>query len=172
MSSLPVYFERRIVGSIDVDAEGPRFTYHPDWLTTRGAFPVSTLMPLSPEPVEPGVFMSWAANFLPEGEQLRTVSQCLGIAPGDVIGLLSQLGRDTAGALSNGRPGSTSPGHWRPIEHADDLERIINELPSKPSAAARNATTWTRTTARSRRASHAWPAGTRHMLTTSARSTF
>ena len=69
---------------------------------------------------------------MPESEQLRAVGQFLGMAPGDVVGLLSTIGRDTAGALSIGQPGSTLPGHWRPVERQEDLQRIIKELPGKP----------------------------------------
>ena len=57
----------------------------------------------------------WASNLLPEGAQLRAVGLTLGAAPEDVIGILSEVGRDTAGALSIGQPGSTNPGDWRPI---------------------------------------------------------
>jgi serine/threonine-protein kinase HipA len=46
--------------------------------------------------------------------------------------LLSAIGRDTAGALSIGKFGGTSLLHWRAIEREEDLERIIEELPSKP----------------------------------------
>ena len=42
------------------------------------------------------------------------------------------LGRDTAGALSIGKAGSSDPGGWIPVPDAVALERIINELPSKP----------------------------------------
>ena len=41
MNSLPVYFEQRLVGTIDVDRHGPAFTYDPKWIALRGAFPVS-----------------------------------------------------------------------------------------------------------------------------------
>jgi hypothetical protein len=37
MTSLPVYFEQRLVGTIDVDKSGPCFTYDPGWLGLRGA---------------------------------------------------------------------------------------------------------------------------------------
>ncbi len=129
MARLPVYFEQRLVGTIDVDRDGPSFIYDSDWIDTRGAFPISTSMPLRSERVAPATFLPWAANLLPESEQLRTLGQLLGMAPGDVIGLLSAIGGDTAGALSIGRPGRTSSVQWRPV---DDLERIIEELPNKP----------------------------------------
>jgi serine/threonine-protein kinase HipA len=132
MSGLPVYFEQRLVGTIDVDRDGPSFTYNLDWIATKGAFPISTSMPLRSERVAPATFLPWAANLLPENEQLRTLGQILGMAQGDVIGLLSTIGGDTAGALSIGQPGRTSSVQWRPVGKPEDLERIIEELPNKP----------------------------------------
>jgi len=89
-------------------------------------------MPLKPERIGAETFLPWAANLLPENEQLRAVGQFLGMSPGDVIGLLSAIGRDIAGALSIGKPGGTSSVYWRPVERSEDLERIIEELPNKP----------------------------------------
>jgi serine/threonine-protein kinase HipA len=132
MASLPVYFEQRRLGTIDVDKHGPGFTYDPGWTGLRGAFPISTTMPLQAERISPDVFLPWAANLLPENEQLRTLGQLLGMARSDVIGLLSAIGGDTAGALSIGQPGRTSSVQWRPVGTPDDLERVIEELPNKP----------------------------------------
>jgi serine/threonine-protein kinase HipA len=132
MGDLPVYFEQRSVGIIKVDTKGPCFTYDRTWLNTRGAFPISTTMPLGPEPFGPTIFLPWAANLLPESEQLRAIGQFLGMASTDVIGLLAEIGRDTAGALSIGKPGGTSSVYWRTVETEGELERIIEELPSKP----------------------------------------
>jgi serine/threonine-protein kinase HipA len=129
---LVVYYETRPVGVIEVHDEGPHFVYASGWLGTRGAFPVSVTMPLSQQHVPPDVFLPWAANLLPEGAQLRAVGLTLGAAPEDVIGILGSIGRDTAGALSIGQPGSADPGEWRPIGSPENLERIINELPRKP----------------------------------------
>src|SRR3984893_15906798 len=92
MAGLPVYFEQRLVGTIDVDKSGPGFTYAPDWITLRGAFPISTTMLFRSERIAPDIFLPWAANLLPESEQLRTLGQLLGMARSDVIGLLSAIG--------------------------------------------------------------------------------
>ena len=132
MSELNVYYERRVVGTISVHADGPSFTYAPEWLSLRGAFPVSLLMPLSPRRVPPRLFLPWAANLLPESSQLRAIGLQLGAAPEDVIGILSELGRDTAGALSIGKPGTTSTHDWKLIGSDKDLEKILADLPSKP----------------------------------------
>jgi serine/threonine-protein kinase HipA len=132
MAGLPVYFEQRLVGTIDVDKTGPGFTYDGGWIRLRGAFPISTTMPLRPDRVGPDVFLPWAANLLPENEQLRTLGQLLGMARSDVIGLLSAIGGDTAGALSIGQPGRTSSVQWRPLTTPAELEAVLEDLPNKP----------------------------------------
>lgn len=132
MAGLPVYFEQRLVGTIDCDRSGPSFTYDRGWISLRGAFAISTTMPLKPERIGADIFLPWAANLLPENEQLRTLGQLLGMSRGDVIGLLSAIGRDTAGALSIGQPGRTGSVQWRPMSKPEDLEAVIEELPNKP----------------------------------------
>ena len=132
MASLPVYFEQRLVGTIHVDRGGPSFTYASGWIGLKGAFPISLTMPLKSERFAPGIFLPWAANLLPESEQLRTIGQLLGMARSDVIGLLSAIGGDTAGALSFGHPGRASPVQWRAVGKAEELERMIEDLPNKP----------------------------------------
>jgi len=132
MSHLPVYFEQRLVGTINVGKGGPDFIYDPDWIGLRGAFPISTTMPLKSERIASDIFLPWASNLLPESEQLRTLGQLLGMARSDVIGLLSAIGGDTAGALSIGQPGRTASVHWQPVGKPEDLERVMEELPNKP----------------------------------------
>ena len=96
MASLPVYFEQRRVGTIDVDRDGPSFIYNSEWIATKRAFPISTSMPLSSERVAAATFLPWAANLLPENEQLRTLGQILGMARGDVISLEEHRARNAA----------------------------------------------------------------------------
>jgi serine/threonine-protein kinase HipA len=132
MASLPIYFESRLVGRIQVDKTGPNFTYDQGWIGLRGAFPISLTMPLQAERIPSNVFLPWAANLLPENQQLRTLGEILGMARSDVIGLLSTIGGETAGALSFGQPGRTGSFFWRPVGTPDDLERLIEELPNKP----------------------------------------
>jgi serine/threonine-protein kinase HipA len=132
MASLPVYFEQRHIGTIHVDASGPSFTYAPGWIGLRGAFPISLTMPLKSERFTADIFLPWAANLLPESEQLRTLGQLLGMARSDVIGLLSAIGGDTAGAFSFGQPGKASFVQWRLVGTQEELERMIENLPNKP----------------------------------------
>ena len=132
MASLPVYFEQRLVGTISVDRSGPGFTYASGWIGLRGAFPISVTMPLKSERFASDTFLPWAANLLPESEQLRTLGQLLGMARSDVIGLLSAIGGDTAGALSFSQAGRASSVQWRPVGKPEELERLIEDLPNKP----------------------------------------
>ena len=132
MASLPVYFEQRLIGTIHVDRSGPSFIYASGWIGLRGAFPISITMPLRPERFAPDSFLPWAANLLPESEQLRTLGQLLGMARSDVIGLLSAIGGDTAGALSFGQAGRASSVQWRSVNKPEELERLIEDLPNKP----------------------------------------
>ena len=44
-ASVRVFFEQRPVGIIDINKDGPGFSYDPAWLGLRGAFPISTAMP-------------------------------------------------------------------------------------------------------------------------------
>lgn len=129
---LPVYFEDRPVGHIHVEATGPGFVYERSWIEARGAFPISVTMPMSEREAPSERFLIWAANLLPEAEQLAMAGRQLGIAQNDVLGLLEAMGRDTAGALSFGAPGSTETKDWSEIRNEDALERIIEELPRKP----------------------------------------
>jgi serine/threonine-protein kinase HipA len=132
MASLPLYFEQRLVGTIRVDRAGPSFSYASGWIALKGAFPISLTMPLKSERFASDTFLPWAANLLPESEQLRTLGQLLGMARSDVIGLLSAIGGDTAGALSFGQPGRASPVQWRTVGKAEELESLIEDLPNKP----------------------------------------
>ena len=88
-SIFPYTLSSRLVGRIDVDRNGPGFTYNPDWVALRGAFPISITMPLKADRIASDIFLPWAANLLPESEQLRTLGQLLGLSRSDVIGLLS-----------------------------------------------------------------------------------
>ena len=101
MASLPLYFEQRPIGTIHVDTGGPSFTYGRGWIGLRGAFPISLTMPLKSQHFTADIFLPWAANLLPESEQLRTLGQLLGMARSDVIGLLSAIGGDTAGGAGS-----------------------------------------------------------------------
>lgn len=129
---LPVFFEERRVGVVHAEAAGPRFVYEESWVVDAAAFPLSVTMPLDGLEIPPERFLFWAANLLPEAEQLALVGRNLGVATTDVLGVLERIGRDTAGALSFGGPGSIGNEDWAPIDGEAELERILDELTRKP----------------------------------------
>lgn len=105
-------------------------TYDPDWLSRPSAFPISMTMPLRTEPYGVEAVVPWLASLLPEAH-LQRIGQVLRVSPQDILGILSHIGRDTAGALSFGyrREGQES---YRVIETEDELEGVIADLPIKP----------------------------------------
>lgn len=130
--TLPVFYGDRLVGQINGGEVGAGFVYEESWRAARDAFPISITMPIDQPSFGPERFLPWAANLLPEAEQLQMVGRQLGIGAADIVGLLAEIGRDTAGALSFGAPGARVIGDWRPIETEVDLEQVLDELPRKP----------------------------------------
>lgn len=125
-----IFYETLRVGTLAEAAGEIALTYDPNWLSRRAAFPLSMTMPLRPEAYGAETVLPWLANLLPESH-LQQIGQVLRVSPQDVLGVLSQIGRDTAGALSFGfkREGNDS---FRVIETEEDLEGVINDLPMKP----------------------------------------
>lgn len=131
LNTIPVYYETACVGTITVDEDGPSFVYDPGWANVRGAFPVSLRIPLGND-APPEILLPWLMNLLPEGAPLLAIGRTLGTSPEDVVGLVEKLGRDTAGALSIGRPRRGKAPSYRPVADEQALERIIMELPARP----------------------------------------
>lgn len=128
---IDVFFETIKVGRVVVVEGGPpHFVYDSDWIDRRGAFPISLSMPLTSALIGAEKIMPWLANLLPESH-LSEIGQQLGISPQDIVGLLQNMGRDTAGALAIGQPRDGAD-QFRRLRSEADLERIIDELPNKP----------------------------------------
>lgn len=124
-----IFYEALPVAHLTFNGEW-RMDYDPSWEARRSAFPVSLTMPLRSGTIGADRVMPWLANLLPE-THLAEIGQQLKVSPQDVVGLLGHIGRDTAGALSIGEP--RKPGtNLQSIPDEEALERILNELPSKP----------------------------------------
>jgi serine/threonine-protein kinase HipA len=133
MDEIPLFHETSRVGRIERRGSNDIvFSYDNAWLLHPQAFPISMTMPLSHNAVSGEILIPWLANLLPEGEQIQTIGRKLGASTGDVLALLLQLGVDTAGALSIGRPANRQLPHSAPIGNEVDLERVINEIPKRP----------------------------------------
>lgn len=140
MSAGDVYFASLRVGGVSVDVDGGLgFSYDPDWQATPGAFPISLSMPLGDDIYPSHVISPWLANLLPEEEQLDVLTRSLGRSRADVLGLLSEIGGDTAGALSFGQP--SDPVAWRYVpltefygtgDPDEALEKHFEDLEQRP----------------------------------------
>ena len=87
-------------GVLEELEEGARFTYAPEWLAAPGAVPVSSTLPLRPEPFEVrrGVH-PFFENMLPEGWLLNLSLRSLHMSADDVFGMVLAFCRDCIGAV-------------------------------------------------------------------------
>lgn len=137
---IAVYYDRFEVGALTVDGQGALgFAYDPRWQGARGAFGVSLAMPLTQAEHGPDRVHPWLANLLPEEGQLATLARRLGVARGDTVAILREIGGDTAGALSFGAPSLREAWDWLPLTRhygTDDpdlaLVRHFEDLRQRP----------------------------------------
>ena len=130
-----IFYENLPVAQLSFE-DGWRLDYDPGWEARRLAFPVSLTMPLRSGSVGADRLLPWLANLLPE-THLAEIGQRLKVSPQDIVGLLSHIGRDTAGALSIGAPRKAGL-NLQPVPDTEALERILNELPAKPFLAGQH----------------------------------
>jgi len=132
MTTTPIFSGQTHVATIATADDGLHIHYEADWQNSSSAFPISLSMPLSGADWGPQITTPWLMNLLPEGEPLRAMTQALGVARDDIMGLIAETGRDLAGALTIGKPRPTEKDETIAISGPDPLERIIEELPAKP----------------------------------------
>ncbi|KXV73872.1 hypothetical protein AD953_14225 [Acetobacter malorum] len=138
MTDIALVYKDNIVGWVCRSGESFTFSYRPEWLTCKNAFPISLSMPLSTDAYPHMIIMPWLMNLLPEGDPLAAASRALGVASDDVMGLLEEIGQETAGALSIEplarlfEKTDLKKSCYRKIKSDNELERIINDLPRKP----------------------------------------
>jgi serine/threonine-protein kinase HipA len=125
-----VFYENIRIARIAKTDAGPALVYEDAWRSRKAAFPISLSMPLAESGHGGRTIMPWLANLLPESH-LHEIGLIMGVHSQDVLGILSRMGRDTAGALSIGQPRG-SGGRLVPIETEADLERVIDDLPERP----------------------------------------
>ena len=139
-ASVPIWFDGLAVGQVEVAADGSlSLRYAERWLSTAGAFPLSVTMPLRTEPYPSDIISPWLANLLPEEEQLQVLTRSLGLDQADVLAVLSEIGGDTAGALSFGAATDRALWAYAPLttfyETVDPhqaLERHFEDLGRRP----------------------------------------
>lgn len=124
-----IFYESFPVANL-IDRDGISLVYEETWERRASAFPISLTMPLRSGTYGPERVMPWLANLLPE-THLSEIGRQLKVSPQDIVGLLSRLGRDTAGAFSINEP-RRDGNNFRVVPDETALERILNELPERP----------------------------------------
>lgn len=108
------------------------FTYEADWLTDPRGFSLSTRLRRRIEPHRGPELLYWLQNLLPEGDAATTIGRASGTAVGDVLGMFSEIGRDTAGALRFAARKS-NPTLARPQQLTERrIAGLIEGLPQRP----------------------------------------
>jgi serine/threonine-protein kinase HipA len=127
--SLGVYWDRDEIGRLRrVDERSREYFFQ----YTHPVRAISLSLPISAEPFSPAQSRPFFDALLPEGAVRERIASQLKLAVSDSYGLLSELGRDCAGALQileAARMSQASSVHW-----LDDreLDALIEELPRHP----------------------------------------
>jgi serine/threonine-protein kinase HipA len=126
------------VGTVDYDSLEDRFSfsYVPEWRGRADAYPLSPHLPLSGAPAPSSTVRRFIENLLPEGRALDIASTTHNVSTNNVFGLIRELGRETAGALSflpEGVLPAAQPTVGREIGR-DELKRRVAERAQVPFA--------------------------------------
>lgn len=98
--SANIFVHTTKAGLLEETETGYRFQYHPDYLSTNQAEPVSLTLPLQEEPYESQIFFPFFDGLIPEGWLLDVVEETWKVNPKDRMGLLLVSCRDTIGHVS------------------------------------------------------------------------
>jgi serine/threonine-protein kinase HipA len=134
---LRVYLNNRLVGQLSKEpSNATSFRYDGDWLTRRGAFPVSLSLPLREEPYRGQPVNAVFENLLPDSDALRRrVAEKVGARGTDAYSLLTRIGRDCVGALQFIAGDDEVPDNDAIIGEAIDdteIEKLLKNLGQAP----------------------------------------
>lgn len=133
-SALAVYWESRLVGHLEQDANRFLiFHYAPKWLTSSARTPISLSLPLQEEPFLNNKAAPFFSNLLPETGVRALIAQRLGVSVGNDFKLLEALGGDCAGALSLLLPDQKpdADGFYELLS-SEKLRQMIEQIPQRP----------------------------------------
>ena len=141
--TLEVWWDLDRVGLLEQDESGRlSFRYCDGWLNGAGALPISFSMPLTDQPYDDKAAHAFFGGLLQEGEKRNLIERLFGVTPRNDYALLDAIGGDCAGALTLLPPGQEPQLAPKKIAYepltADELESILDRLPSKPLLAGEN----------------------------------
>ncbi|WP_158918689.1 type II toxin-antitoxin system HipA family toxin [Caulobacter sp. S45] len=137
IKSLSVWWERALVGALQIDEHGDlAFTYAADWLTDPQKFAISISLPKRANTFNRRETRPFFAGLLPDEGQRDAVARALGVSKSNDFRLLERLGGDVAGALTLWPEGESPPPPQTvsASEPLDDerLLAILDTLPTRP----------------------------------------
>jgi len=143
MSTLDVYFQETPCARLNQNPDGVlQLQYRASWIDS-GGMPVSTRLPVRELAYGHAEVAPFVASFLPEGDSLRQrLEKLLHIEASHDFGLLSVIGRESAGALSfwpeHEEPFQERPGYealtdrdfeaWREFAHQLPLQFVGKDI--------------------------------------------
>lgn len=129
-NELTVFFEGRMVGSLQFDAKKNSFhlIYSSEW--TKEGFALSPHLPLSSEhPVDAAT--RFLENLLPEGHGLKELARTLKVTTSNIYSLVTAIGKDATGAFTISNDEKIKPNSFREIP-TPELKRRIKERAKRP----------------------------------------
>lgn len=141
--TLEVWWDADRIGLLEQDESGQlSFRYRDDWRNGAEALPISFAMPLTDQPYDDKAARAFFGGLLPEGEKRDLIARRFGVSPRNDYALLDAIGGDCAGALTLLPPGQEPRVTPKKIAYEplkpDELESILDRLPSKPLLAGEN----------------------------------
>ncbi len=137
--ALEVWLHQELVGHLRRNRKSRQVEFRYSAAAQAGALGrplVSVSMPVATRWYPSKIAHSYFDGLLPEGEVRRTIAYDLGVEDSDSFGLLAELGRECAGAITiqpANRPGPEVPRLARSLVLTeDDLNQRIRDLPLHP----------------------------------------
>ena len=98
--NLVVCLEGEVAATLTAEAGQPRLTYELDWVGVRGAYPLSTALPLQPMPIAGSTVTNFLWGLLPDNDRtLSAWAQEFRVSARNPVALLAHVGEDCAGAV-------------------------------------------------------------------------
>ncbi|MES2300029.1 MAG: HipA domain-containing protein [Pseudomonadota bacterium] len=152
MLTLDVLLDAQLAGRLTYFQEQNTFEFHyaPDWLSKQTSYSLSPKLSIEhsqtlPTPDQSAQIRFFFENLLPEGQALDDAAAASKVSKSNLVGLISALGRETAGAVSLRFVGKGDPGDWQdpyagqPAEQEklrhltrEELAQRINARPLEP----------------------------------------
>ncbi|MEO3864440.1 HipA domain-containing protein [Rheinheimera fenheensis] len=134
--ALDVFVDTSLAGQLTEENNIWSFQYHPTWLVSEQAHPLSPALPLTAEKLTDGASLrpvQWFFdNLLPEETARELLAKAVKLPLSDAFGLLEAAGAESAGAITLLPPGQTPAAGSVELLSADELSTRIRALPKTP----------------------------------------